>query len=505
MQIDPFIAATAALCLLIHLLLRRFLHMSPSRLPLPPGPRGLPVLGALPLVGRQAHTGLARLAQRYGPIMYLKMGSCGCVVASDAGAARAFLKAHDAQFANRPNVISAMDVTYHRQNMVFADYGPKWKLLRKLCSLHLLGGKALADWAPVRRAEFGHMVRSMHRSAAEGRPVVLPEVLVCALANIIGQIVVSKRVFDVQGNESNQYKDMIVELLTGGGLFNIGDFVPAIAWMDLQRVQAKLRRVHVRFDAMVTKLLEEHEATKEERRGRPDFIDTIMANREGEDGETITDANVKAIIFDLFTAGTDTSAVIVEWALAEMLKNPSILRRLQSEIDSVVGRGRMVQESDLPKLPYLHAVCKEALRLHPSTPLGLPHFSFEECEVNGYHIPCNTRLLVNIWAIGRDAAAWDDPLAFDPDRFVSGEAAKIDPQGNDFELIPFGAGRRICAGKLAGMVFVQYMLSTLVHSFDWKLPEGEELDMEEKFGLALPKAVPLKALLSPRLAPEAYV
>ncbi|WOL03182.1 flavonoid 3',5'-hydroxylase 1-like [Canna indica] len=506
MQLDPFLAATVAACLLLHLLLLRLSRKSSSsRLPLPPGPRGVPILGALLVVGPDAHRGLARLAHHYGPIMYLKMGTSGCVVASNAAAARAFLKTHDAQFANRPDVVSARDITYNRQNMVFADNGPKWKLLRKLCSLHLLGGKALADWAPVRRAEFTHMVRSMHRAAAEGRPVVLPEVMVCALANIVGQTVVSKRVFDAQGDESNQYKDMIVELLTGGGLFNIGDFVPAIAWLDLQGIQAKMRKVHRRFDAMVTKLLEEHEATKDERKGRPDFVDTIMANRQGEGGETITDTNVKAIIFDLFTAGTDTSAVIVEWAVAEMLKNPVILRRLQEEIDSVVGRGRLVQESDLPKLPYLHAVCKEALRLHPSTPLSLPHFSFDDCEVDGYHVPGNTRLLINIWAIGRDPKVWDAPEVFDPERFVGGRTAKIDPQGNDFELIPFGAGRRICAGKLMGMVFVQYMLGLLVHSFDWKLPEGEELNMDERFGLVLPKAVPIKAFVTPRLAPQAYI
>lgn len=208
---------------------------------------------------------------------------------------------------------------------------------------------------------------------------------------------------------------------------------------------------------------------------------------------------------DLFTAGTDTSSIIIEWALAEMLKAPAILGRAQSELDRVVGRDRRLEESDIPNLPYLQAVCKEALRLHPSTPLGLPHFTFEDCEVAGFRIPKNSRLLVNIWAIGRDASVWPDPLEFRPERFLHGDAAKIDPLGNYFELIPFGAGRRICAGKLAGMVFVHYFLGTLLHAFDWRLPDGEELiNMDETFGLALPKAVPLKAMVRPRLSPPAY-
>lgn len=361
--------------------------------------------------------------------------------------------------------------------------------------------------------QFSRVLRGMKEAAeVTGRAVVVPEVLVCALANIVGQITVSRRVFDAQGDESSSYKEMIVSLLTGTGLFNISDFVPALSWMDLQGVQARLRRVHRQFDGLITKLLAEHAATAEERArdGRLDFVDRLRASSNdggdgNDDGETITEVNIKGLIFDMFTAGTDTSSIIVEWAMAEMINNPSIMARAQEEMDRVVGRGRRLEESDIANLPYLQAICKEAMRLHPSTPLSLPHFSFEECEVDGHHVPANTRLLINIWAIGRDPAAWEDPLEFRPERFMSGPAAKIDPMGNNFELIPFGAGRRICAGKLAGMVFVQYFLGTLVHAFEWRLPDGEEkVDMAETFGLALPKAVPLKALVTPRLVPAAY-
>lgn len=503
---DPFVLSCAFLCLLLHLALRSLNHRS-SRLP--PGPPGVPLLGALPFVGPAPHTGLAALARKYGPVMHLRMGTCGVVVASSPSAARTFLKALDARFANRPAVASAADITYGRQNMVFADYGPKWKLMRKLASVHLLGARAVADWARVRRDEAGGALRGMAEAAEAGRAVVVPEVLVCALANIVGQITVSKRVFDAQGDESSSYKEMIVSLLTGTGLFNISDFVPALAWLDLQGVQAKLRRVHRQFDGLITKLLAEHAATAEDRarEGRLDFVDRLRAsNKDDENDETITEVNIKGLIFDMFTAGTDTSSIIVEWALAEMINNPSIMARAQEEMDRVVGRDRRLEESDIANLPYLQAICKEAMRLHPSTPLSLPHFSFEECEVDGHHVPANTRLLINIWAIGRDPAAWEDPLEFRPERFLSGTAAKIDPMGNNFELIPFGAGRRICAGKLAGMVFVQYFLGTLVHAFEWRLPDGEEkVDMAETFGLALPKAVPLKAVVTPRLVPAAYV
>jgi flavonoid 3',5'-hydroxylase len=207
---------------------------------------------------------------------------------------------------------------------------------------------------------------------------------------------------------------------------------------------------------------------------------------------------------NLFTAGTDTSSSIIEWALAEMLNNPSILKRAHEEMDQVIGRSRRLEETDIQKLPYLQAICKETMRKHPSTPLNLPRVSTVACEVDGYYIPKNTRLSVNIWAIGRDPDVWEKPLDFTPERFLSGRNAKIDPRGNDFELIPFGAGRRICAGTRMGIVLVEYILGTLVHSFDWKLPNGVELNMDESFGLALQKSVPLAAILSPRLSSTAY-
>ncbi|CAD5192658.1 unnamed protein product [Musa acuminata subsp. malaccensis] len=472
MAFDTVLVAGILLSFVVPLLLWRL--QSSRRVRLPPGPAGVPILGSLPQIGPMAHASLANLVARYGPIMYLKMGTARVVVASSAGAARSFLKALDLQFANCPFVISGKHVTYDGQNFVFANYGPRWKLLRKLANLHFLGSKALADWVPVRRDEVARMLRGILESSRDSRPVVVPEAVVCANANIIGQVVISRRVFETQGEESNRFKDAITELLTGVGLFNIGDFVPAIAWMDLQGVKRHLRRTHEKIDALITAFVAEHEATKHEREGRPDVLDLVMANRVDAEGVSLSDVNIKGFIS---VSSISLSLNIYNRALA-----------------------------DIPNLPYLRAICKEALRLHPSTPLSLPHYTFEACEVDGYHIPPNTRLIVNVWAIGRDPDVWEDPLEFKPERFLSGRNAKIEPQGNDFELIPFGAGRRICVGLHAGLLMVQYMLGSLVHSFNWKLAdEDQKLDMEERFGLVLPKAVPLKAMASPRLVESAYI
>ena len=295
MALDIVLVAGILLGVIVNLLLRRRFQ-SIRRLRLPPGPSGVPILGALPQIGPMPHASLANLALRYGPIMYLRMGTTGVVVASSAGASRSFLKALDLQFANRPLPISGKDVTYDGQDFVFANYGPRWKLLRKLANLHFLGSKALTEWAPVRCDEIGRMLRAMLESSRNSRPVMVSEAMVCASANIIGQVMLSRRVFESQGEESKQFKDAITELLAWSGKFSIGDFVPAIAWMDLQGVQRKLRRVHVKLDTLITALMAEHEATAHEREGRPDVLDLVMANRVDADGVSLSDVNMKGFI-----------------------------------------------------------------------------------------------------------------------------------------------------------------------------------------------------------------
>ncbi|XP_061353995.1 flavonoid 3',5'-hydroxylase 1-like [Gastrolobium bilobum] len=485
-----------------HLIIRLLLRSSYKNIP--PGPKGWPILGALPLLGTMPHVTLANMAKKFGPIMFLKMGTCDTVVISSPDAARAFLKTLDRNFSNRPTIAGSTHLGYNSQDLVFADYGPKWKLLRKLTNLHMLGAKALQDWEHVRETEVGHMLRVIHEFGKQGEPIEVGDLLSCAITNMVSQVVLSNRIFANKGSESKEFKDMVVEFMTISGV-NIGDFVPCIAWMDLQGVVVKMKRLHKKFDVFLTKMIEKHVKSAHERKDKPDFLDIVMANGEDPSEERLSLSNIKALLLNLFTAGTDTSTSIIEWALAEMLKNPNILIRAQKEMEQVIGRQRLLVESDLPKLPYLQAICKETYRMHPSTPLSVPRVSTEACQVNGYYIPKNTRLLVNIWAIGRDTNVWANPLEFQPERFFCGNNAKIDPSGVDFELIPFGAGRRICAGYRMAIVVIEYILGTLVHSFDWKLPNGVELNLDEAFGLTLQKAVPLSAMVSPRLVPDAYV
>nr|QBP37217.1 F3'5'H [Hordeum vulgare] len=494
--------------MVLHYLTGVILRAKRAPLPLPPGPRGYPVVGALPLLGRAPHRALAALARLHGPIMHLTLGRQGLVVASTPESARLLLKDHGGSFLDRPvDDAAPMVLAYGAQDIVFAPYGPKWRRLRRECSAGLLGSKALDDWADTRHEEVGRMVRAMSR---RGEALEVPEFLFGAMANMIGQAVVGRRVLDEDdGEATREFQEMVVELMTTAGLVNIGDFVPAVAWMDLQGLGRRMRRLTTRLDRAWSRLLVDHEVAmanrKQDGNRRTDLVDRLIACRGYAEEDGVTDFNIKAVLNNLFTAGTDTSSSTIEWALAEMMVNSAILQQAQAEMDEVVGRDRLLQESDIRHLPYLRAICKETFRKHPSTPLNLPRVSTEPCKVQGYYIPKGTRLVVNIWAIGRDPAVWPEPGKFDPGRFMTEEGRKVEPMGSHFELIPFGAGRRMCAGARMGVALVEHMLGALVHAFDWEIPEGATaMDMEEEFGLALQKKVPVRAIVRPRLAPSAY-
>lgn len=207
-------------------------------------------------------------------------------------------------------------------------------------------------------------------------------------------------------------------------------------------------------------------------------------------------------------AATDTTIVSIEWAMSEVLRNPcAVLKKAQTELDEVVGDHRWVQEADLPQLKYIQCICKETLRLHPAAPLLLPHESVDASRAFGYDIPAKCRLLVNAYAIGRDPKAWDDPLVFNPERFMGGDYSHIDSHGQDFQLLPFGSGRRICPGMNTANVILQFAVANLLHAFNWSLPgpmAPNNLDMSEGIGLTVPKRVPLCAVAKPRLSPTLY-
>lgn len=208
---------------------------------------------------------------------------------------------------------------------------------------------------------------------------------------------------------------------------------------------------------------------------------------------------VKAILMNMFTAGTDTTSASIEWGMTMLMKNPVAMKKAQAEVRQVVGCKGKVEESDLQHLHYLKMVIKESFRLQPPGPFLPPRECMRDTKVAGYDIPAKTRVYVSVWSIGRDPKYWgDDAEDFRPERF---ENSAVTFKGAHMELIPFGAGRRICPGMALAMAGVELVYATLLHEFDWALPDGmvkEDVDLEGDSGLVCTKKVPLFLVATPR-------
>ncbi|KAJ8756141.1 hypothetical protein K2173_024688 [Erythroxylum novogranatense] len=484
-----YLAAWLATVVVI-LLSRRFRR---RRLNLPPGPKPLPIIGNLNLIGSLPHRSLDKLSQKYGPLMHLKFGSFPVVVGSSVEMAKTMLKTHDVNFACRPKTAAGKYTTYNFSDITWSPYGPYWRQARKMCLTELFSAKRLESYEYIRKEELRSLLRNLFKS--DGEVVNLKDYLSDVSLNVISRMVLGKK-YTVKGENENEivtpeeFKEMLDELFLLNGVLDIGDSIPWIAFLDLQGYIKRMKVLSKKFDRFLEHVLDEH---NERRKGVQDYVakdmvDVLLQLADDPNLEVKLERNgVKAFTQDLIAGGTESSAVTVEWAISE-----------------VIGRERWVEEKDIVNLPFIDAIIKETMRLHPVAPMLVPRLAREDINIHGYDIQKGTRVLVNVWTIGRDPSLWENPIEFCPERFI-GKA--IDVKGHDFELLPFGAGRRMCPGYSLGLKVIQSSLANILHGFKWKLPgnmKTEDLNMEEIFGLSTPRKIPLAAVPEPRLPLPLY-
>uniref|UniRef100_A0ACD5XTP4 Uncharacterized protein n=1 Tax=Avena sativa TaxID=4498 RepID=A0ACD5XTP4_AVESA len=504
----PFLAVVLATVLFLATILRRGGRRSYR---LPPGPKPWPIIGNLNLMGPLPHRSIHALSKRYGPLMYLRFGSFPVVVGSSAEMAKFFLKTHDAVFIDRPKTAAGKYNTYNYSDITWSPYGAYWRQARKMCLTELFSAKRLESYEYIRSEEMRALLRDLRE--ASGRVVVLKEYLSTMSLNVITRMVLGKKYLTHKeegdsGTTLEECKWMIDEWFVLNGVLNIGDSIPWLDWLDLQGYIKRMKNLTKMFDRFLEHVLEEHEGRRRlegESFVAKDLVDVLLEIASDPNLEVqIHRDGIKAFIQDLIAGGTESSAMAVEWAMSEILKNPEVFVSATEELDRVVGRGRWVTEQDIPSLPYVEAIVKETLRLHPAGPMLAPRLSREDASVGGYDIPVGTRVFVSVWSIGRDPALWDAPEEFVPERFLG---SKIDVKGQDFELLPFGSGRRMCPGYSLGLKMIHLSLANLLHGFAWRLPDGmakEELSMEEIFGMTTPRKFPLEAVVEPKLADHLY-
>ncbi|XAR50777.1 hypothetical protein NMG60_11005201 [Bertholletia excelsa] len=480
-------------------------HRKNSGISTVPGPAGLPFIGNFhQLDASNLHHNLWILSKKYGPLMSLQLGFRSALVVSSAKMAKEVLKTHDIEFADRPPFISHQIISRNGCDLTFSPYNEYWREMRKICAIHVFSSKRVLSFSSIRDDEISRMINSISKIASASKVANLSDILFSHTSDVFCRIAFSRRYND-EGSARSKFHTLLNEVQAVVGGFYFSDYFPFMGWLD--SLTGRLALVHKTFkdlDLFLQETIDEH---LDNDKGAPgssdqeDITDVLLKLKEDNSFTVALNMDhIKAILMDIFVAGTDSTAATMVWAMTELIRNPRATNILQQELREIIGQKASIDDNDVQKLTYLKAVVKETLRLHPPAPLMVPHYSSQKCNVGGYEIKSDTLVYVNIWAIGRDPGYWEKPEEFLPERFLGNS---IDFRGQDFQFIPFGAGRRSCPATILGAIIVELALANLVYSFNWELPDGmkkEDIDMDVKTGVTMHKKNDL--LLLPKNAKQ---
>lgn len=434
--------------------------------------------------------------------MFLQLGSKPTVVVSSSKVASQVMKTLDHAFSGRPPIGVMKHVVYGLKDVIFSPYDEHWRQMRSICVLHLLTNKRVRSFRQARQDELTLMIKRIRDSGSSA--VNMSDLFLSFSNDLICGIAFGRKYREEEGCGGVEKSTKEGSSLLGSG--NVEDVLPWLGWINrFNGFNVKVKKVAKAYDDLLERILLEHEAgdrvkewgTIDDGENVKDFVDILLqVQREGNflfDRESI-----KAVIHDMFAAGTHTGYITMEYAFTEILRHPQVLHRLEQEIRGIVGDNEYVTEEDLDKMTYLKTVIKENFRLHPPLPILVPRECTEDVKLNGYDISKGTQVIVSAWTIGRDPKIWEDPESFVPERFLD---SNVDYRGQDFELIPFGAGRRGCPGISFAMSAIELVLANLVHHFEWAVPAGmkESLDVNEAPAFTPHKETPLVVVATPRI------
>ncbi|KAF9608874.1 hypothetical protein IFM89_011912 [Coptis chinensis] len=480
---------------------------------------GWPIIGHLPMLfePRIPHIVLGALADKYGPAFTIRLGVHKALVVSSWEVAKECFTTNDKVLATRPSSVAAKIMGYNYALFAFGPYGSYWREARKIAILELLSNQRLQSLRHVRISEVSTSIKELYQlwqvncDRANGAVLVeMKQWLSDLTLNVVVRMVARKRYFGagakVDEDEGRRFQKGLKDFFHLIGLFVLSDALPFLRWIDFQGHEKAMKTTAKELDTVLGKWLEEHRQDKfiGGTKPEPDFMDVMLSILEDKKlfGYEADEVN-KAMCLAMILGGADTTVVTITWTLSLLLNNPHSLKKAQDEIDTNVGKDRLVEESDIDKLVYLQAIVKETLRLYPASPLPAQHQAIEDCTVAGYHVPAGTRIITNVWKIQQDPRLWSNPCDFHPERFLTTQA-KVDLRGQHFEFIPFGSGRRMCPGISFGLQVVHLTLARMLQSFDVKTPLDASVDMTESAGLTNLKATPLEVLITPRLPPNLY-
>ncbi|XP_021717192.1 cytochrome P450 76AD1-like [Chenopodium quinoa] len=467
---------------------------------LPPGPKPKPIFGNIFDLGEKPHRSFANLAKIFGPLISLKLGNVTTVVVSSSYVAEEMFLKNDQSFANRTIPDSVRAGNHDKLSMSWLPISPQWRNLRKISAVQLLSTQRLDASQALRQAKVSQLHAYVQDCSKKLQPVNIGRAAFTTSLNLLSNTFFSIELASHESSTSQEFKQLMWNIMEEIGRPNYADYFPILGYIDpfgiRRRLASYFDELIVVFQNIICERQNIRSSDDSSAKHTNDVLDTLL---NLYDKNELSMDEINHLLVDIFNAGTDTTASTLEWTMTELIKNPKSMIICQNEIEQALGKGSLsIQESDISKLPYLQAIMKETLRLHPPTVFLLPRKADSDVELCGYVVPKHAQVLVNLWAIGRDPKVWENPEVFSPERFLDCE---IDLKGQDFELLPFGAGRRICPGLNLAYRMLNLMLATLLHNYNWKLEDGmtlNDLDMDEKFGITLQKVKPLQVVPIPR-------
>ncbi|XP_022775761.1 cytochrome P450 78A5-like [Durio zibethinus] len=464
-----------------------------------PGPLGLPFIGLLTVfTGSTPHRVLAKLAKTLNAVklMAFSVGFTRFIISSDPETARDIL--NNSAFADRPVKESAYELLFHRA-MGFAPYGEYWRNLRRISATHLFSPKRISGFEGLRREIGVKMVDQIKDLMdSEGKVLIRKVFHFGSLNNVM--VTVFGRSYDFgKSGEGFELEELVSEGYELLGIFNWSDHFPLLGWLDLQGVRKKCRNLVSKVNVFVGKIIKDHRlkrldgGLKDDDSEVGDFVDVLL---DLEKYEKLNESDMIAVLWEMIFRGTDTVAILLEWIIARMVLHPEIQSKAQAEIDAVVRNSKQVSDSDIANLPYVLAIIKETLRMHPPGPLlSWARLATHDVHIGDNFIPAGTTAMVNMWAITHDEKVWVEPTKFKPERFMEEDVSIM---GSDLRLAPFGSGRRVCPGKAMGLATVHLWLAQLLQYFKWIPYENGDVDLTEHLKLSMEMKNPLVCKAVPR-------
>ncbi|KAI3930626.1 hypothetical protein MKX01_037072 [Papaver californicum] len=504
-----------------------------------PEPKGAwPIIGHIPLLRGSdlPHVAVGNLADKYGPIFSFRIGFKPAIVVSSMEVAKEIYGHNDRVWSSRPTRIAMKHMGYDTAMYAFSPYGQYWRELRKMVKQEFLSNSRLELIKHVWDSEINTSVNELYKNIVTGGSagglVDMKKWFEVFTLNTSVRVIAGKRYFGNTCGPSDQlvgdnavskrYQKALKEFFRLMAVFVPSDAIPFLqGWIDFGGYEREMKKTGKDLDCIVSEWLEEHKMKRKQRisvsgdnyqekkEAAGDFMDVMLSAFERNsmkvtdqdfDADTIT----KATCLQLILAGSDSTMVTLLWALSLLINHPHMLKKAHDEMDIHVGKQRQVNDSDIKNLVFLRAIIKETMRLYPAAPLSTRK-SIEDSTIAGYHIPSGTQLVLNISKIQRDPRVWSNPSEFKPERFcMGGEHVDVDVRGQNFELMPFGMGRRSCPGSSLALQVVHLALARLIHGFEFKTPSGAPTDMTESIGLTNVKATPLDVMITPRLPSDLY-